>query len=131
MKKRCYKAYNKNYKYYGERGITICDEWLNGPFENAGGTVEIVVQVVTEMTLKGGGKLTLTIDHATVSAGGYFFTLGTMEAMVLATTTFAAGTVLLRFALPTSTYRYQKGWLATDDAFTRGTIDVYPVLIPR
>lgn len=29
MKERCYKPSNDNYKYYGARGITICDEWLN------------------------------------------------------------------------------------------------------
>lgn len=29
MKDRCYDKKVKDYKYYGERGITICDEWLN------------------------------------------------------------------------------------------------------
>lgn len=29
MKSRCYNVNNKNYKHYGKRGITICDEWLN------------------------------------------------------------------------------------------------------
>lgn len=29
MKKRCYNANSKSYKYYGGRGIKICDEWLN------------------------------------------------------------------------------------------------------
>lgn len=29
MKKRCYKPYCKAYKYYGARGITVCDEWLD------------------------------------------------------------------------------------------------------
>ena len=29
MKARCYNKNNKDYKYYGGRGITICDEWLN------------------------------------------------------------------------------------------------------
>lgn len=28
MKIRCYNKNNKDYKNYGERGITICDEWL-------------------------------------------------------------------------------------------------------
>ena len=27
MKERCYKKYNRNYKYYGAKGIKICDEW--------------------------------------------------------------------------------------------------------
>lgn len=29
MKQRCYNANRPNYKYYGGRGIAICDEWLN------------------------------------------------------------------------------------------------------
>ena len=28
MKQRCYNPSNQHYKYYGERGITVCDEWL-------------------------------------------------------------------------------------------------------
>ena len=27
MKSRCYKQYDKRYKNYGGRGITVCDEW--------------------------------------------------------------------------------------------------------
>jgi hypothetical protein len=27
MKKRCYEKGNKNYKYYGGRGITVCERW--------------------------------------------------------------------------------------------------------
>lgn len=29
MKTRCYNKNNKTYKYYGKRGITICEEWKN------------------------------------------------------------------------------------------------------
>lgn len=29
MKNRCYNENSADYKYYGGRGITICDEWLN------------------------------------------------------------------------------------------------------
>lgn len=29
MKQRCFNANNKNYKEYGARGITMCDEWKN------------------------------------------------------------------------------------------------------
>ena len=29
MKQRCYNPKNNNYKFYGARGITVCDEWLN------------------------------------------------------------------------------------------------------
>lgn len=31
MKKRCYKSSDKDYKWYGNKGIKICDEWLNNP----------------------------------------------------------------------------------------------------
>jgi hypothetical protein len=29
MKARCYNKNSNSYKYYGEKGITVCDEWLN------------------------------------------------------------------------------------------------------
>ena len=29
MKDRCYNKNSKIYRFYGERGITICDEWLH------------------------------------------------------------------------------------------------------
>ena len=29
MKARCYNKNHKNYKNYGGRGITVCDEWIN------------------------------------------------------------------------------------------------------
>lgn len=29
MRKRCFHKKDKNYKYYGGRGITVCDEWKN------------------------------------------------------------------------------------------------------
>lgn len=29
MKRRCYDTKCKTYKYWGGRGITVCDEWLN------------------------------------------------------------------------------------------------------
>lgn len=28
MRRRCYEEQNKDYKNYGERGIVVCDEWL-------------------------------------------------------------------------------------------------------
>lgn len=33
MKSRCYNQNNDSYKYYGGRGIKICDEWLNSYIE--------------------------------------------------------------------------------------------------
>lgn len=29
MKQRCYNQNTENYKYYGGRGVKVCDEWLN------------------------------------------------------------------------------------------------------
>lgn len=29
MKKRCYCKNDKHYKWYGEKGVTVCDEWRN------------------------------------------------------------------------------------------------------
>lgn len=29
MKRRCYNSNSKDYKYYGSRGISICNEWLD------------------------------------------------------------------------------------------------------
>lgn len=31
MKQRCYNEGNKNYRWYGAKGIRICDEWMNNP----------------------------------------------------------------------------------------------------
>lgn len=33
MKSRCYNSNSKRYKYYGARGITVCDRWINS-FKN-------------------------------------------------------------------------------------------------
>lgn len=31
MKQRCYSTSDKDYRWYGEKGISICEEWLNNP----------------------------------------------------------------------------------------------------
>ena len=31
MKKRCYDKYNKDYRWYGAKGIKVCDEWMDDP----------------------------------------------------------------------------------------------------
>lgn len=51
MKARCYKTNNKAYKYYGGKGIKICDEWLQD-FNN-----------FKDWAFKNGYKLGLTIDR--------------------------------------------------------------------
>ena len=33
MRNRCYKEYDVNYKWYGARGIKVCDEWLHQPYD--------------------------------------------------------------------------------------------------
>lgn len=51
MKQRCYNPNNKNFKDYGGRGITVCEEWLND------------VQAFYEWSMKNGYKEGLTIDR--------------------------------------------------------------------
>lgn len=31
MKSRCYNPNEKDYKYYGKKGVRICEEWLKNP----------------------------------------------------------------------------------------------------
>lgn len=31
IKQRCYNKKDKSYKWYGDKGIKVCDEWLNNP----------------------------------------------------------------------------------------------------
>ena len=31
MKRRCYNSSHKDYKWYGDKGIKICDEWIKNP----------------------------------------------------------------------------------------------------
>ena len=57
MKQRCLNCKNKNYKYYGERGIKVCNEWISfNPFLN--------------WALANGYKEGLTIDRIDVN-GNY------------------------------------------------------------
>ena len=64
MLARCYNPHTKSYKHYGERGITVCEEWLNrekvcthyGIYTKGWRTFE-------EWSLKNGYKEGLTIDR--------------------------------------------------------------------
>ena len=57
MNNRCYRPYNDNYRYYGGRGITVCDEWKTfKPF--------------MEWALSNGYREDLTIDRIDVN-GNY------------------------------------------------------------
>lgn len=73
MKKRCYNPNCKTYKYYGARGITICDEWLNPERTQVEGTKERNVTkgyiAFKEWALSNGYKDNLTIDRIDVNKG--------------------------------------------------------------
>lgn len=51
MKRRCYNEHDKNYKWYGLKGIKVCDEWLNNP------------KSFEEWSLNNGYNDNLTIDR--------------------------------------------------------------------
>lgn len=51
MKYRCYNPNSKDYRWYGAKGIKICDEWLNNP------------NLFEEWALNNGYTDTLTIDR--------------------------------------------------------------------
>lgn len=58
MKKRCYDKNHQNYKYYGEKNIKICDDWLNNP------------NSFVDWSLLNGYKIGLQIDRIN-NAGNY------------------------------------------------------------
>lgn len=58
MKQRCYNPNNKHYEYYGGRGITICDEWMDN------------LQSFFDWAFENGYKKGLTIDRIDVN-GNY------------------------------------------------------------
>ena len=51
IKDRCYNPNNKSYRWYGEKGIKICDEWMNNPLS------------FEEWALSSGYQKGLTIDR--------------------------------------------------------------------
>lgn len=57
MKRRCYEIKNNRYKYYGGKGITVCQDWLD--FEN-----------FYNWSINNGYKKNLTIDRINVN-GNY------------------------------------------------------------
>lgn len=58
IKQRCFNPKRPNYRYYGGRGITICDEWLNNP------------QAFYNWAMANGYQESLTIDR-TDNNGNY------------------------------------------------------------
>lgn len=61
MKERCYNPKNKRYKNYGERGIKVCDEWL----DKENGSSNFI-----SWALENGYKKGLSIDRINVN-GNY------------------------------------------------------------
>lgn len=51
MKRRCYEPNRKDFKWYGGKGITVCNEWLNS------------YEGFKEWALTNGYKCGLTIDR--------------------------------------------------------------------
>lgn len=51
MRQRCYNKNNKNYKWYGAKGIKICDNWMDNP------------TLFEEWALQNGYQDNLTIDR--------------------------------------------------------------------
>lgn len=74
MKKRCYDPKCKAYKYYGERGITVCIAWLNSSKTVEAGTKAHNVTkgfiAFKEWALNNGYREDLTIDRIDVN-GNY------------------------------------------------------------
>lgn len=59
MKQRCYNPNSKDYRWYGEKGIKICDEWLNNP------------KLFEEWSISHGYQEDLTIDRIDENKGYY------------------------------------------------------------
>lgn len=51
MKRRCYNKEEKSFRFYGAKGIKICDEWIKNP------------KLFEDWSLKNGYKPNLTIDR--------------------------------------------------------------------
>ena len=51
MQDRCFNVNDKSYRWYGEKGIKVCDEWLNNP------------KLFEDWSLKSGYEDNLTIDR--------------------------------------------------------------------
>lgn len=72
MKTRCYNAKSKHYKWYGAKGITICDEWLDTrPIPSVGRGRPYSKGFITfkEWALVNGYAENLTIDRIDVNKG--------------------------------------------------------------
>lgn len=69
MKARCYNPKNKEYKNYGARGITVCDEWLNAERVPEKDNATKGYLLFKEWALSNGYADNLTIDRIDVNKG--------------------------------------------------------------
>lgn len=68
MKMRCYNPENKDYKNYGARGITICEEWLSPEKSNTKNCTKGFI-AFKEWALNNSYADNLTIDRIDVNKG--------------------------------------------------------------
>ena len=70
MKKRCYYSNSKDYRNYGARGVTVCEEWLN---TNRAGTRNCTAGFLAfqKWALANGYTDNLTLDRIDNNKGYY------------------------------------------------------------
>lgn len=69
MKSRCYSIKNNRYKYYGGRGITVCEEWLNKEHVSGTHNCNKGFQSFKSWALSNGYADNLTLDRIDVNKG--------------------------------------------------------------
>lgn len=70
IKTRCYNPKSDHYKYYGARGITICEEWLNPEVADRTNGMTKGFEAFKKWALENGYQENLTIDRIDVN-GNY------------------------------------------------------------
>lgn len=70
IKTRCYNPKSDHYKYYGARGITICEEWLNPEVVDRTNGMTKGFEAFKKWALENGYQDNLTIDRIDVN-GNY------------------------------------------------------------
>lgn len=109
----------------------------NGGGQQISGTqggIEVIAKVgATALGLADTKVFTIALqqssDNGVADAYAALHTLYTVTAS--GATVVAAGTELGRFIIPTNAERYIKAVLTSDDAAMTGTVDIYPVYLPR
>ena len=69
MKKRCYNSNCKSYKDYGNRGITVCEEWLNTEKVEHNKNMTRGFSAFKEWALSNGYEDNLTLDRINNNKG--------------------------------------------------------------